>query len=371
MQKQNVRLPYVDNATAVLITVAINVVVVYIFNWPGGVTYYEALVDSLICAAITTIINLWIIYTGLKKLRFCGQMPTCVPLSLFMQRLPVNPFALGLIYAVAFGFIIACVNGFILWFFDLQNMAFWPWLVYKLIYATWLSIKVAEFCIFRFVQPDWATASAQDRKTQKAPLANPVKNPMPKVGVFKAMFGSVTVNIAMNIIIGSVLGGILLQADGSVLIAPTTVEGMPIVGVIFGFITGILVTNAVVKEMNAGILAARSDVCSDNSPDIWPEISQTASARNRFAKFMGNLGATFLGKLPKGRIGLTCLVCFCAMGFSAAALWGVLTLFDIAVMNFYQFVVFITVYASIISKPLSFVLVKRCMQQDYIRHVLG
>ena len=58
------------------------------------------------------------------------------------------------------------------------------------------------------------------------------------------------------------------------------------------------------------------------------------------------------------------------MLFSAVALRAVLDLFGLALLNFYQVVVFITTYAAIISKPLVFVLTRRCMQPDYIRHTL-
>ena len=77
-----------------------------------------------------------------------------------------------------------------------------------------------------------------------------------------------------------------------------------------------------------------------------------------------------LSWMPKGRLALTCLMCICLMVFSAVILRAVLVLFGIPLLNFYQFTVFITVYAALISKPLAFVLTKRCLQPDYIRYVL-
>jgi hypothetical protein len=35
-------------------------------------------------------------------------------------------------------------------------------------------------------------------------------------------------------------------------------------------------------------------------------------------------------------------------------------------LNFFQFTIFVTVYAAIVSKPLSNLLIKRCMLPDYI-----
>lgn len=347
MKTQTVSLPYIDNAKAVLITLAINLGVVFFFFWPDGVTYSDVLFDSLVCAAITTIINMWFVYTRLKKMRAAGQMPAQVPVSPLMQKFPQNPFVLGAIYAIVFGVLIVGINGLILWFFGMQTMAFVPWVVYKLIYATVLSVKIVEFCIFRYVQPDFAKIGhGVDTETEEEYQGRPVKDPMPQISVFNEMFGSVTGNIAMNIIIGSVLGGVTVLADASVIIYPTTVEGIPITGLVFGLIVGILVTNGIVKEMNSVILAS------------GPAMAEGLVADKRFTW------------IPVRRAALTCFICICVMIFSAVALPTVMTLFGISVMNFYQFTIFITVYATLISKPLSYVLIQRCIQPDYVNYIL-
>ena len=340
-EDKKISLPYIDNAKAVIITIVINLGVVFLFFWPDGVNYSGALLDSLICAVITTAINMSIVCIGLKKLRTQGQMPVNVPISPFMQKLPKNPVALGLIYAAAFGALTVLVNGGILWFFDLKNMTFVPWMTYKLIYTTVLSVKIVDFCIFRYVQPDCANAGQEKEYTGK-----PVKDPTPKVGVFKEMFGSVTMNIALNLIFGSALGGVIVTPESAVVIYPTTVEGIPITGLIFGFIVGVLVTRGVTKSIDAAILSNTSAEVELPPPD------------KRFTW------------LPKRKVSLTCLVCACAMIFSAVALWGIMTLFEIGIMNFFQFVIFISVYAGIVSKPIAYTLVRRCTQPDYITYKL-
>ena len=339
-------LPYVDNAKAVLITLVINLGAVRLFNWPGGVTYSGVIWDSLFCAAVTTAINILIVHTRLKSLRSKGEMPGQVPESPFMQRLPQNPVLLGIVCAIAFAALAAGLNAAILWFFGLRGLAFAPWLVYKLIYATVLSVKIVEFCIFRYVQPDWAGAAPSgSAETEKLP-GRPVRNPWPKVDVFKEMFGGVAGNIALNMIVGYVLGGIKIGADGSVVIPPTTVEGMAVTGFVFGLIVGALVTNGVVTAMNAAILASS------------PAGPETAAADKRLAW------------MPKGRLALIGLICLGLTVFSAAALPSILVLFGLPRLNFYQFVVFITVYAAIIGKPLSFILTRRCLQPDYACYIL-
>ncbi len=335
-------LPYVDNARAVLVTVAINLAIVFLFN-RQGIDYYGALLDSFFCAIVTTVVDLWVVYARLKRMRTAGEMPAQVPESAFMQRLPQNPFALGVLYAAGFGALTVCINGAILQFFGLREMAFVPWLVYKLIYATALSVKVAEWCVFRYVQPDWANAGGGSEKTSSS---KPVKNPLPRIGVFKEIYGSVTGNIAMNVIIGSALGGVWVGEGASVVIAPTTVEGIPITGLVFGLLVGILVTRGVAGEMDAAIAASN------------PEVPEEMAAAPRFAW------------MPVRRPALTALICGCVMIFSSVALPAVMRLFGLSVMNFYQFTVFITVYATLVGKPLSWVLIRRCMQPDYVRYVL-
>jgi len=346
-KKISAGLPYADNAKAILIAIAINICVLFLFFWSDGVTFSGVMGDSLICGVITTIISMWIVYPKMRKMRVLGQIPTQVPESSLMQKLPQNPILLSVVYAIAFAMLALAINAIVLWFFDMQTMNFVPWFFYKLIYTTILSIKIVEFCIFRYVQPDWTKAgnhaSADIKKHFQSGV---VKNPMPEVSVFKEICSSVTMNIAMNIIIGSVLGGVTVLADSSVIIFPTTIEAIPITGLIFGLITGVLVTHGVMTAIHSAIIAA------------GPAVLEGASMDKRFTW------------MPKGKCTLMFLVCICVMLFSAAALWGIMCLFEIDIMNFYQFVIFITVYATILSKLLSYLLTQRCMQSDYIQYTL-
>lgn len=344
VKMRNVSLPYIDNARAALLTALINLGVVFLFFYPGGVTYQGVLLDSLVCAVITTIVDLCIVFPRLSKLRAAGLLPAQVPVSRLMQRLPKNPFALGAVFAALFAALTIGVNALILWFFGQASMAFVPWMTYKLVYSTVLSTKITEFCIFRYVQPDWAETKQGVAAEEKN--VRPVKDPLPRVSTFKAMYGSVTGNIAMQMISGLVFGSAVFLTDGLVAIAPARVEGMPITGLIFGFILGMLTTRGVVKSVNAAILA----------PGV--EVPESAVTEKAFAW------------MPKSGGGLSALATACVMLFSAVALRILMTLLGLSVLNIYQFAVFITVYANIISKPLSHVLVRRCMQPDYARHVL-
>jgi hypothetical protein len=158
------------------------------------------------------------------------------------------------------------------------------------------------------------------------------------------MYGAVTGNIALTFILNSFFGSAAAQPDGSVVICPTTVEGMPITGLVFGLILGVLVTNGVLKSMKTAIHAS------------GPSMLASAICDKRFSW------------MPKRKGALMCLVTIVVMIFSAVALPAIMLLFGKSLLNFYQFVLLITVYATLISKPLSFVLIRRCMQSDFISY---
>lgn len=342
MKTKRTHLPYINNIMMVLITIAINVCVVFAFFWPDGAALIDVVIDTSICVVITVAIGLSFVYPKMKAMRETGSIPKQAPVSALMQKLPKNPIFLGLTYAVVFGILMVGINVLILWFFGMTDMGFIPWLAYKLIYSTILSIKIVEFCIYRYVQPDWVN-------DVKIPVRDytgkPVKDPLPKVSLFKEMFGSVTFNIALNMILGAALGGAVINADASVIIYPTTAGSIWITGLIFGFITGLLTTNGVINAVKAAVLSS-----NDTVPD-----SKTGD--NRFTW------------LPKNKFTLTCLVCVCVMIFSAVMLQAIMMLFGKSALNFYQFSIFITIYAAIISKPLSYILTQRCSQPDWVIYI--
>ena len=358
MREQKYRLPYVDNALAILITLAINVVVTFIFFWPNGVDFFGVIQDTIICVVITVAINMLIIYLSMKKLRARGAMPTQVPESRLMQRLPKNPAALGLIYIIFFGLVTVGINTLFLWFFEMETMAFIPWITFKLIYATVLTVKVVEYCIFRYVQLDWALDKEGGTVKHLDIELKPVKDPLPKISVFAAMFGSVTSSVAMNIIIGTITGGVFVAAESMVIIAPNTIEGMPTTGFVFGFITGLLTTNAIVKAVNSGIIA--SVLASGKEDTGLSQDPPPLSASDRRFSWM-----------PKARVPFTLLMCAGVMVFSIIMLPSIMWLFGLSILNFFQYTAFMIIYSSLISKPLGYVITQRLSQPDHVFSIIN
>jgi len=333
-------LPYIDNAKIALITILINLVIVFVF-WPRGASFSEVLVDSAICALVTVALDMWVVYRRMMQLRAEGRIPTQVPISPLMQRLPKNPVALGAIYAVIFALLTVAINAAILSFYDIRSLSFAPWAVYKLIYATILSAKITEYCIFRYVQPDFATA--RPPLTAVAAVQE-VKNPLPRVPIAKAMFGSVATNIGVELFVGLALGSVIISADQAIVVPATTIEAIPVTGLIFGLIMGILVTRAVTKAMR-----------------------QTLGSTPPAA--VAGINDRRVAWLPKNSILLGMVVCFFSMIVTAIALRAIMTLFGIDTMHFLQKIILITVYASILGKLISAVLVRRYSQPDYLAYL--
>ena len=354
MKEKRVALPYINNISAVLITVVINLVIVFFVSWPGGMSFLAVMIETACCAVITVVVNMILVYRKMKMIRNTGDMPTEVPLSNLMQRLPKNPFALSAVCFVGFAVIMVAINALILSAFGMQYLDFWPWVAYKIIYTTLLSIKITEFIIFRYVQPDWAntgdTIQGAKEDGQKEGKEGTVKNPLPKFSIFSEMFGSVATNAVINLLLGLATGSVIIGADQSVFINPTTIEAIPITGVVFGIITGVLVTNISMKTANATLLSQDKQTFAG---------IEKAPSDKRFSW------------MPKRKVSMTIVICILMMILSAVILWSVMALFEIEVMNFYQFVVFVTVYAAIMSKPLQYIIVKRCSQPDYITRLLA
>ena len=335
-----IALPYVDNAKAILLTIAINVAVVLVFFWPDGVVFNDILIDSFVCVVITVIADMAVVRTKLKKLRAAGQMPSQVPVSSLMQRLPQNPVALTAVYIAIFAPLTVGGTAALLMFFDMTEMSFVPWMTYKILFAVILSVIVTEYCIFRYVQPDWANADGTGAGSQN--FVRPVKDPLPKVSLLRELYGSVTGYIALNLVRGVIMGSVAVTA-GSVIIDPTAADAMFLRGLIFGFMTGFLVTNGVLRKMNGAVAASSPETMTGDRWFAW---------------------------MPVRRFPLVLLMSVCMSIFTCAAFGAFMAVFGIPELNFFHFIIFITIYAMVMGRPLSYVVMRRCMQPDYVRHRL-
>jgi hypothetical protein len=265
--------------------------------------------------------------------------------------MPVNPVALGAIGAALFIVITVAINWMVLHFIGVDALSFTGWLVYKLIYSTMLSIKITEFVVYRYVQPDWVGAARiGDAADSPDATTNPVRPPMPKISTFTAFFGSVATNLAMNIVMGLLLGGTVITADKVVALVPTMRATIWISGLAFGLITGLLVTLGAVRVARPMILNAVAD----------PAVVAAAEPPKPDRRFTW---------MPRKTAGLIAVICPVVMVASALALWGILRLLNLDAINFIQYSVLVTVWAAIVAKPLTWVLTKRLSQPDYVQYL--
>jgi len=337
------RLPYVNNAKAVFVTLALNLLAVLLLT-RGGVGVTEVMLDAVLTVIATTVINFLIVYPQLKRLRAAGQLPQHLPPSRLMQKLPQNPILLGVICVILFSVLMLALNWMILTFFGISQLALLPWLVYKLIFAAVLSIKIVDFIIYRYVQPDWAVAPLGIDGEPIDPAT--VRRPLPKVSLAKELFTGITTNVLLNLVIGTLLGGALLHADGSMTLLPTTVEGIGISGLIFGLIMGTLISRAVLKGVRQAIWA--------QGPDAL-----TAASSNRWFTW-----------LPTRTIPLMIITVLATMLFSMVALPTILRVFNKPFLNFLQFSVLITIYSTLLGRPIAYLLTKRAIQRDFVQRTL-
>lgn len=337
------RLPYVNNAKAVLITLAINLAAVLLLT-RGGVTFSQVMVDAVTTAFVTTLINFLVIYPQLQRLREVGQLPQRVPANRLMLRLPRNPIIYGLLCATVFALVMLALNWLILTFFGISRMTLLPWLVYKLIFTTVISMKIAEFIIYRYVQPDWVATPFGSNATPIDPAT--VRKPFPKISLAKEVLASVTTNVLMNLVIGMLLGGVVFHADDSMTLMPTTIMGITIASIVFGLVTGALTSRAIIRGARKMIWAHGPDALS-------------AAHRNNW-----------LSRLPKRTIPLTIVTILLTMVVSLLVLPTILRIFNKPTMNFLQFSVLISIYAVLLSRPLGYFLTKRAMQRDFVQYTL-
>lgn len=338
MNKKRSSLPYMDNWKAILLTALINLASTLVFQFSEGrITRSAVIRDSLICGVLTVIIDVAVVYVDMKRRRARGLLPANVPVSARMQRLPKNPALLALVYMPISAAVIALINWGVMALFGIESFGRWNWLVYKLLYACLLSAKIIEYCIFRFVQPDWAGEA-------RAIADANVKNPLPKISTLKEMYASISANIAMNMIIGTALGGAVVGEGQTVLIYPTYASGIWVTGLIFGFLTGVLLTRGVlgaIKQLIAG--------------DALPQELPPPDCR--------------LCWLPKSDLALTAVVCAAIMTMSVVLLPLQMWVLGVSVMNFYQFCILITAYGSFVGHVFSKLLTARCLQSDYVAWV--
>lgn len=322
-------LPYINTLPTVGVTLAINLVMAFVFNFGREINLYSVLTDAVICAIITSIINVLLTRSAVKKLREGGMLPAEAPASAFMQRLPRNPALLILVFSVVFALIMFVFTFAIMRFYEIETYTFPRFLVWKLVYSAILSAKICEFATLRYVQPDCKT---QDEPVQTG--AQTVKNPLPRRENFKNLFDTVTDDFGFNMLVGIFLGGTIIY-EHNLIIPPTTRSGIVIGGCILAIIISVRMVLPIATEMKK--------LRDTGALPVMEKRTWVARLPEKPSRFMLTL------MLP-------------IMLVSAVVLWAVLTFFGFETLNFFQFFIIRTIYVSLLSKPVSLLAVLRYCQ---------
>ncbi|MBU9889109.1 MAG: hypothetical protein KTQ49_04490 [Candidatus Omnitrophica bacterium] len=148
-------LPYLDNLRGVLITVAINFILVWAANF-GMAPYnvYAVALDAAICGVLTAVIDVLIVRAGMKKARAAGIVPREVPVSHLMMKFPKGTFGFMLALGAAASVVCIAVNCGLFLFYGFERWTFWQFMLYKLAYSLVLSERLISLTILRLVQKD-------------------------------------------------------------------------------------------------------------------------------------------------------------------------------------------------------------------------
>lgn len=314
------RLPYLNNTSAILITLAINLCSLLITGWGRSFDLTFILVDAAICGILTSIIDVFLVRHYVDLSQKNRTLPTNIPVSRFMMRLPKNTYLFAALCALFFGLLTPILNGIIFNYYGFETLSVSQMLVLKLIYSYFLSAKILEIAIFRFVQPDLTGQMTNQATT----IVAPAKHSAPRVSYFQQLFNNWMTDFGLNMFRGLILGTTIVTSTDYVLIAPTLLRSVATTGPT----SGIIVTFMTVPAIAGGI------IFSVKAGKILPlEKSNPLVAR-----------------LPKNPWLLAFALCLPIIFLTTAVYFAVLSFFGFQSLNFFQFFFIRTAYTTVLVK---------------------
>ena len=312
-------LPYIDNAKAVAVTLLLNLLLPWIFR----LDRYEAqdiIIDAVICALLTTIINVLVVWHFVRKAQVAGAIPHEVPISKFMMRLPKSRLGLMAVFGTFFAVLCAGINYTIFTWYGFESWTFGQFLLFKLVYSLILSERIVSLGILRFVQPDYWESKGEAATTQ------PIKNPLPSISGIQMLFSNISANLALQLFFNPYIGKYTIGGDRSII-----VEG--------------IIGSAITCFIVVGIVARTLDMARANGEINVPP--------NRFLMFF-----------PRNRW-LFALLCACVAGPIAAGLFvGLFRYYGFSSWTFYEFFWIKMAYLLILGKILVVFTLLRFTQPD-------
>lgn len=317
-EKWSAGLPYIDNAWLVLLTVVINMAVVFIFFFGRRIILQDILIDACICGITTSFIDVPLVLCRIRRLRARGRLPREVPVCVPMMKLPRRPLPLSLLFALLFGVITPLCNLIMIRFYEVTAFPLFRFAVWRAIYTCFLSIKIVEFAIYRYVQPDCRGDTEEEQHGSET-----VKDPIPRISTFRHWFNTVTDDFGFNMAFGLLLGGTIVR-DHNVVIPPASRDGIAL----SAFITGLILTARMVYPIARKMKEGRESGALPLAP-----------RRNGWMTWLPSSPALFSLALLLP-ITISALVVF----------WSVFSFFDFDVLNFFQFFVIRVLFVTFLSR---------------------
>ena len=324
-------LPYLNNLSVVLLTVAVNMLCLFVFQYGRELTLGAVLADAATAGCVTSFIDVCVARRMLDRLKKAGVSVTNAPVVGWTSRLPKNPLALSLVFAAVFGLLTPLGNLLIIRFYQIGTFTFARFSVWKLIYSCLLSEFILEWAVLRYVQPDCMTPAAAGRES-----AGKVINPLGRVSAAKEVFNSAVTDFGTNLITGLFLGGTVVRG-GEVVLMPVTSGGAAITGVIFGVIITFMMVWPVAKKIKAALAAPCQPPARAGTVHV---ITWLPSGPLAFA----------LALLPA-------MVVLCTLVFGAVFRFS-----GFAELNFFQFFFIRLIFVSLLSKGVVLLAVRRWTQ---------
>ncbi len=208
----NVPLPYIDNARTVSLTLLLNLLLSWLFRLDRYGTL-DIVVDAVICALLTVVIDIAVVWRGVRKAKVAGTVPAEVPISRPMMLLPKTPLGLIAVFGLLFAVLCAVVNFAVFSWYGFESWTFGQFLLYKLVYSLVLSERIVSLGILRLVQPDCRESDDE----HASPNVQPVKNPLPSLSGVQELFSTVAANLALQLFFNPYLDRYTIGGDRSII----------------------------------------------------------------------------------------------------------------------------------------------------------
>lgn len=318
MNTNNQRLPYINNARLILLTVGINFLADFYMLFSEQISKSQLLTDAAVFGAVTAVIDTFAVRYLLKKMYLKGNLPAEPLQNRWINCLPQNPFLLASVLAGTFAFLAWLFNSATLAFFERKALLPTEFIVWKLIYAVWFSAFMVRLLIYRYAQPGvFGTDIRQQGSAEMQEI-------FPPVSTFKEQWNAMLSDFGLNMIMGLIFGATVINPDRSLTIYGAAGDGIVCSALIYAAIVMVLMVYPVIKKIYEVAVSG--------------EIAIPAARPNILARFPRSpWGNTLIAFIPVALISVTFL-------------WSIFAIFHFDTLNFFQFFVLRLILITILTE---------------------